>query len=130
MASIIQGRIIWYPVADARGFNRYPRPLVVLTPNAALAVEPVAVGVVCSHTAALRSVQQRNWTPLPHHPRGMVKTKLRKPTVACCEWLAEFVPAEVKAGDCAGVVPPVVLAAILRMVMELHGSDPGFGAQP
>lgn len=41
---------------------------------------------------------------------GLIRTKLKKPTVAMCEWIAEFPKADAEAGDMAGVVPPQVTA--------------------
>ncbi len=115
-----QGSIVWATVADANGHNAYGRPVVIITRESEIAGAPELVGVVASNTAANQSSRRETWIELPWHPAGRVSTRLRKPTVAVCEWLAVVNPAELRDEDLGGRVPASVLEQILDVVARIH----------
>ncbi len=122
MDTLCQGRIIWIEVPDKNGFNSYPRPVAVLTKTDEIASEDVVVCVVCSHTSAEVYPRKDSWIEIPHHPDGRTRTRLRKSTVALCEWIEQFKKADAQAADMGGIIPPGVLLRIINLVQELHGS--------
>lgn len=115
-----QGTLVWAVVADQNGHNAYGRPIVILTPEAEIANSPRLVGVVASHTAFLKNPLPKTYIELPWHPSGRVGTRLKKPTVAVCEWLAAVDPALISESDIGGRVPATVLERILSMVRQQH----------
>lgn len=122
MSDLCQGRIVWIELADKRGFNKYPRPVIILTPTAEISSEDTLVCVVASHSASQKSPRPDSYVEVPHQPEGKVRTRLRKPTVAVCQWLEEFEKDDLLAGDVSGVVPPSCLKHILMKVREIHES--------
>ncbi len=121
MDALIQGRIIWIAVPDKNGFNSYPRPVAVLTKTDEILSEDAIVGVVCSHTSAEVHPRKDTWIEIPHSPDGRTRTKLRKSTVALCEWIEEFKKSDAQAADMAGIVPPGILLRIINLVKQIHG---------
>jgi hypothetical protein len=51
---------------------------------------------------------------LPWHPEGKVKTKLKRKTVAVCNWMVKLGVAEVR--EIGGFVPPEIMKAILEKI--------------
>ena len=113
MPALCQGRIVWAEIADKRGHNRYHRPVIILTANEEIASSDILVGVVASNTAYFESPRPTSYIELPYQPQGKVGTKLRKPTVAMCEWIEEFEKAKVLPENIGGLVEPVLLELIL-----------------
>lgn len=123
MASLCTGRIIWTPIADHDGRNRYPRSVVILTPDEEIGDADELFGVVASNTAALMNPRPPYCVELPFHPTGRVGTKLKKPTVAVCAWVVGVRKPEIE--DLGGIVPPRIVQQILevRRGMEAVGGD-------
>jgi len=60
--------------------------------------------------------------PLPHHPAGACKTKLRKPTVAICSWVivvSKETLAAVPEKYFGGIVQPRYLETIISIAQRL-----------
>ena len=105
--------------------NRYPRPVIILTPDAEIETAQELFGVVASNTAALMNPRPPHCIELPFHPTGRVGTKLRKPTVAVCTWIVSIKKDEIE--DFGGVVPPRIIQGILetrRALDKLVGDYP------
>lgn len=122
MDALCQGRIIWIEVPDKNGYNAYSRPVAVLTKNSEIDSEDVIVGVVCSNTSAEVYPRKETWIEIPHQRDGRTRTKLRKPTVALCEWIEPFRKVDAQAAEMGGIIPPGVLLQIINLVEEIHGS--------
>lgn len=121
MDALCQGRIIWIEVPDKNGYNAYSRPVAVLTTDSEIHSEDVIVGVVCSNTSAEVCPRKATWIEIPHQTDGRTRTKLRKPTVALCEWIEPFKKADAQAAKMGGIVPPSVLLQIIKLVEAIHG---------
>src|SRR6186997_859891 len=117
-----QGTIIWAIVPDQNGHNAYGRPVVIITPESEVATASTLVGVVASNTAALKIPRPKSYIELPWHPAGRVATRLRKPTVAVCEWLVTVKPDEVAENNVGGRVPATILEKIIETVRSV--ADP------
>jgi hypothetical protein len=124
MDDLCQGRIIWIEVADPRGKNAYARPVVILTPTAEIDSSTTLFGVVASNTAFYKEPRPDSYIEIPYHPQGMVRTRLRKPTVAICEWIAKIDKSRAEAAEAGGIVPPRVLKAIIDKVREIYEPGP------
>lgn len=126
MPHLRRGRIVWTPVADERGHNRYPRPVVILTADEEIAAVDELFGVVASNTAAQMNPRPPHCVELPFHPSGRVVTKLKKPSVAVCTWIVSVKKSEIE--DYGGIVPPKIVQQILetrRSIDALAGDEPG-----
>jgi len=122
-----QGRLIWAFVLDPRGRNPKKRPVVILTSNQEIATVDVFVTVVASCSAASRVPRPDHFIGLPFQEFGYCSTKLRKPTVVICDWLAEIPKSTAfSSDDFGGIVLPNLLRRIIAKVDEM-GSAP---AQP
>jgi hypothetical protein len=118
--ALCQGRLIWIEVPDKNGYNAYARPVAILTADSEIEAEDVIVGVVCSHTSAEVYPRKDTWIELPYQREGRTRTKLRKPTVALCEWIEPFQKVAAQAAEMGGIVPPGVLLRIIALVKEIH----------
>lgn len=114
---------MWVEVADPNGHNCYHRPVIILTPSNELAEEDTIVGVVASNTASSVSPRPHSYIAVPYQEDGRVRTKLREPTVAVCEWLVEIEKSQIASDNIGGIVPPSCLKQILDKVEELHGGS-------
>lgn len=94
--------------------------MIILNRTEEIDSEDDLQGVVISHTAWHRDPRPDHFIELPHQPRGLVGTKLRKPSVACCDWLVSFVRSDLTADQIGGHVQPTLLEAIIDKVLELH----------
>ena len=112
---------MWVDVADKNGYNRYPRPVVILTPNAEIEDNDILYGVVGSRTAAMRIPLADSHIQLPYHTSGHVVTKLRSPTAVVCDWIVPVEKARIQEGNLAGVVPPRLLCSIISKCAKLNG---------
>ena len=122
MSSLCQGRLVWTLVADPRGKNPKHRPVVILTSNKELKTAKVAVGVVASHSAASVVPLPDHHIALPYQQNGLCTSKLRKPTVAICDWLAEVPNEPVSRDNLGGVITPMLLAKILEKIKEMEST--------
>ncbi len=114
MPSLCQGRIVWVPIADKNGHNKYHRPFIILTPNEEVAETEELFGVVASNTAANLNPRPPFCIDLPFHPSGKVGTRLRKPTVALCGWIAQVAKTDIEPQNIGGIVPPTIVESILK----------------
>jgi hypothetical protein len=112
MARLCQGRIVWTPVADRNGHNRYARPVVILTSDDEIARADELFGVVASNTAVMTNPRPACCIELPYHPLGNVATRLRKPTVAVCTWIVNVRKDDID--DVGGIVSPSSFSRFLK----------------
>lgn len=120
MPPLCQGRIVWVPIADRNGHNRYHRPVVILTPDDEIADSEELFGVVASHTSAVQDPRPPFCVDLPFHPSGQVRTKLKKPTVALCGWIAKVPKVDIEPDNIGGIVPP----SIIEQILEIRATIP------
>jgi hypothetical protein len=106
-------------VRDTRGYDK-EHPVIILTPDGEIPVEEVLWGVVCSTTAHGLIPWEWTWIEVPHHPQGLTKSKLNKPTVACCEWVAKIEKCNIDAGDLGGQLEEKLLLAVVEMVTAVQ----------
>lgn len=115
MSRLEQGRIVWAEVLAPDG-TRKCRPAVIITASAEISsTEPF---VVAAATTSFGEPLPSGYVKLPWHPKGQVRTKLRKPTAVVCHWLVEITANDVK--SVAGVVPP---EEMLESMSGVHGRD-------
>ena len=121
--SLCQGRIVWIDVADARG-NIKRRPVVIITSDDDIAGGEELVGVVCSHTSVHVEPRPDDYIEVPHDPAGVCRSKLRKPTVALCQWtivLTKSSLAALENDDYGGIVPATALDVIVDTAVRCLG---------
>ena len=112
MATLEQGRIIWAELPSSDGTSKKRRPAVVITPTKELiSGKPF---FVVTATTKFTEPLPRDQLPLPWQREGKVRTQLRQPTVAVCNWVTSILEADVL--QFGGVVPPKVMVEILEIV--------------
>jgi len=112
--SLCQGRIVWIELADRKGYNKYPRPVIILTRDDEIPLTDVLVGVVGSHTAAMQNPRPSEYIEIPHHPARTTLTKLNRPTVAICTWIIEIDKSTLTEDMMGGIVSPKYLVQIIE----------------
>lgn len=85
MSELCQRRIVWATVADKNGTYK-DHPVVVTTEDSELELYDEIGGIGCSHSAHSRTPWPDTWVELPCQAQGLCGTKLKKPTMAICEW--------------------------------------------
>jgi len=115
-----QGQIVWAMIPDRHGNRAKRRPVIVLTPNEDIATHDEIACVVASHTSALQNPRPGHYVPIPYHPRGACRTKLRKETVAVCDWMTT-IPNCANEEDIAGCVSKMLLLDLIKKVGEYCG---------
>jgi len=116
VANICQGRIVWSEVADKNGYNKYHRPIVLLTADREIPQKDTLYGVVSSSTAARQKPLPEYCLMLPWQRDGHVVTKLCEPSAAVCNWIVEIKKDSIE--SLAGIVPPKLLVKILLKCNE------------
>lgn len=116
MSTLEQGRIVWAEVLSPDGETRKCRPAVVVT--ATNEIVPGKPFVVVAATTRINEPLPEEYVDLPWHPRGAVRTKLRKRTAAVCNWLLTITEGDVR--EFGGIVPPDTMTEIVRKVNELR----------
>lgn len=116
-----QGSIVWAQVRDDHGGNPKERPLVIVTPTDQIghATPIVAVAV----TTSFREPIEPSMVALPWQVDGKVRTRLRRPCVAVCDWMVEIRESDVL--RVGGVCPDGVLRKILLRIPEDDTDDDG-----
>lgn len=109
MASLIQGTIVLANVRDPQGGNPKTRPLVLVDSTSAIRRNEVVVAVAI--TSQFSEPLADDAVLLPWHPQGLVRTRLRKPSVAKCSWMCEVRKSDVL--EVKGCVPPSVMEKII-----------------
>ncbi len=94
------------------------RPVVVVTPNDAMAAGTSLVGVAITGTPDPPTGFE---VPLPWQAQGRARTGLDKPNAAVCSWFVTFTDAEVI--DAIGHVPPESMRRIEEAIRRYRG-DP------
>lgn len=117
MPILCQGSIVWARVSDPRGGNEKERPIVIISSMHDIEHHNDVVAVAASTSSALQDPIPENCVSLPYHPQGNTRTKLRRPTVAVCNWLLVVPKSAIL--EVAGIVPPHVLATIIEKVNSL-----------
>jgi hypothetical protein len=127
--TLCRGRIIWAEYPDPDGKNEKLRPAAILDQDSDIDGKSPICCVALSHSAAKRRPLAATHIPVPWNKSGAVRTKLKKATVAVCEWVPLVDPAKID--DIAGVLPPITLADIFITCHKHFGGDiPGLKSQP
>lgn len=88
MPSLKQGSIVWASVQCRYTGEWKDRPAIIATATDEIADAAEIVAVAVSHSATEASKPWPEWyVPLPYHREGRVHTKLKKETVALCDWV-------------------------------------------
>ena len=116
---IKQGEILWARSYDPRGANEKCRPFVVLTLTAEIARGEPILAVAISTT--LPEPLTEEYVELPWHPRGLVRTRLKKRCAVCCQWLEELDRNDIE--EIRGHVPGGTLKEIIQRIGQLHGNE-------
>jgi hypothetical protein len=122
VSKLYQGSIVWIPLADHRGHNFYNRPVIILVRTDEITSASELFGVVASNTAYHETPRPHEYIEVPHHPQGLVCTKLKKGTVAICTWLESFKTSDVRPENIGGRVPQQVLEIIVLKIREIFGA--------
>jgi hypothetical protein len=99
------GRIFWAVYPGNRG-DQKTRPMIVATRRTELVRTGQFLAVVCS-TDFDEANPCDSEIELPSHPEGRCATRLRKRTVAICDWTTILDVKDVK--ETAGLVPSHIL---------------------
>ena len=132
MNKLCQGRIIWIAVPDKNG-NRKEHPVIILTATDEIPSEDELVTVVCSHSAAKKNPLPDHHVSIPYQRQGRTRTKLKKETVAICDWLVRIKTSTLESvpeDDIGGVVPGRVLELVAEQIREIRAQKQGRGGQP
>jgi mRNA-degrading endonuclease toxin of MazEF toxin-antitoxin module len=114
---IHQGQIVWARGTDPQGANEKCRPFVVLTLSEEIARgDPIVAAAI---TTTLPTPLTHEYVELPWHPRGSVRTRLKKRCAVCCRWIAELDPDNVE--EIRGHVSGETLKKIIMKVKEING---------
>jgi hypothetical protein len=119
---IRQGRIIHTDVPDRYGVPKR-RPVIIVTPNDDIETAEEFFAVCCSHSSYHRVPWLQTWTEIPHHRDGRCPSKLCKPTVACCDYIAILSRDVVFTADLGGLVVGQLLKEIVRKMTEYFESQ-------
>jgi len=103
------GRIFWAVFPGDRGDGKQ-RPMVILSRRTDINRTGQVFAVVC--TTKFHDPPGPTEVPLPSHSDGTASTRLRKPTVAVCDWTTPFAVADI--AETAGVVSSSILREICR----------------
>jgi mRNA-degrading endonuclease toxin of MazEF toxin-antitoxin module len=107
-----QGSIVIAMVADPSGANPKERPLVVVSPSAAIKTgEPIVAAAISTQ---FNEPVLATEVKLPFHPKGTARTGLTKPCVAKCDWLCTLQPEDIRA--IRGYVSGETLKSILAII--------------
>jgi mRNA-degrading endonuclease toxin of MazEF toxin-antitoxin module len=94
------------------------RPVVVVTPNEAIAEGAALVGVAITGTPDPPTGFD---VPLPWQSRGRSRTGLNKPNAAVCRWFVAFTAADVI--DAVAHVPPEPMRRIEEAIRRYRGDS-------
>jgi hypothetical protein len=119
VSELSQGRILWAIVADQHGHSKH-RPVVILDRTVEISTAKPLTCVVASHSAALKQPRRDSWIELPWSESADTETKLRKPTVAVCEWLAAVDASRITENDVGGIVPQSIMLEIIQKVTRIQ----------
>ena len=114
---LIQGSVVWVRLLDPDGRNPKCRPAVVVTPSREI-VSTGSVFVVAASTS-FSTPLPNNKVELPWSSTGHSRTRLTKPCVVVCDWVVEIAVENIE--RVGGVVPPAILAEILRRLPPREG---------
>jgi mRNA-degrading endonuclease toxin of MazEF toxin-antitoxin module len=114
-----RGQIVWADIRDPDGrVVDHEHPAVIISNTDNLTEFDQVVVVVVS--SKLREPLPDHWVPLPWHPDPRrVRTRLDRPCVAKCDWLAAVRLEDIKRAS--GTVSGEVLERITRIVRESSG---------
>jgi mRNA-degrading endonuclease toxin of MazEF toxin-antitoxin module len=115
-ARFFYGQIVRIRVA--RHGKEKLRPVVIVTPNEAMAEGAPLVGVAITGTPDPPPGFE---VALPWHAQGRSRTGLNKPNAAVCCWFVSFTAADVI--DAIGHVPPQPMRRI-EAAIRRHADDP------
>jgi len=102
------GRIVWAVDPGDRG-GRKLRPMIVATRRTELIRTGQFLAVVCSTDVNADGLHPSE-VELPSHAEGRCSTRLRRRTVAVCDWTTTLAVEDVR--DTGGVVPATLLREI------------------
>lgn len=119
MLPLRQGSIVWTSVADQYGNPPKRRPVLIVSSDDDISELAQVVGIVCSHTSALKNPQPDCWVWLPFNANGNGCSKLTKPTVAICTWPTVVPSYGYPYRDSRGWLPLRNVAEVMRMVNQI-----------
>ena len=115
MPSFETGRLLWAIIADPSGFAKPdPRPAMILRPSPDGKSAVVVVG-----STKVSSPLADDQVMLPWDHQGTGRSKLRRPTVAICSWIATLELSEATFG---GIVHPDCIELIIAKVKQFNPS--------
>jgi mRNA-degrading endonuclease toxin of MazEF toxin-antitoxin module len=113
------GRIVWAELPSSDGKSTKRRPAVIVTLTEQITADDPCFLVVAA-TTKFTSPLPEDHVLLPWHPQGKVRTQLRQPTAAVCNWIFEIRESHVM--KYGGVVPPKVMLEIAK-ILESRGTE-------
>lgn len=112
-----RGAIIQAVAPGKRGEGKV-RPLVVISDAARGEEDKDATLVAVAISSTTLASPSSTLVDLPWHPEGMVSTRLRRTSVAVCDWVVELPPDSVIA--VRGRVPDETLRMIIEKVRAIQ----------
>ncbi len=109
MDALRPGRIFWGVFPGRRGDGK-TRPMLVMTRRTDLIRTGRVFAIVCStdFTEPLLPIE----VILPSQEDGLICTRLKRPTVAVCDWTTPYTVADIE--ETSGMVPAAILQDICR----------------
>lgn len=112
---IEQGRIVWAVLPSSDRKSQKHRPAVILTSTRDIVPGEPLVAVALSTT--FDEPLGPECVRLPWNRSGAVRTRLRKPTVAVCNWLVELDAEDIE--QFGGIVPVKEMREIVQKVERM-----------
>jgi hypothetical protein len=106
-------------IADPNGRNAKQHPAIIVENDEDIRDHDILVGVVASHTAAMRQPRLDSWVEVPFHRGGACPSAFTRETVAVCEWLVKIDKRTLAEGQLGGVVPRRYMFQIREKLKEL-----------
>jgi mRNA-degrading endonuclease toxin of MazEF toxin-antitoxin module len=113
---LFYGQIVRIRVA--RHGTEKPRPVVIVTPNEAIAEGEPVVGVAITGTPDPPTGFD---VPLPWQAQGRARTGLDRPNAAVCRWFVTFTADDVI--EAIGHVPPEPMRRIEEAIQRYRGES-------
>jgi len=123
-----RGTVVKKLILDENGKNPKPHPIVIISKQEDIDKHDEVLGVVASHTAAIRG--DPDGIHLPHVPGGEGRYPFTKETVAVCRWIVRVKRSDVKPEEVEGFVQLKHLEPVLKKIREIRDKKKAEKSKP